>query len=156
MVSELQVTVARVGGVERRHDLADDRQGLVRGHPSGARQALRQGLAPQQLHGEEDPAAFPALVVHEVERAADVRVGDPVAKEDLLLETQEEALVAADLGAERLDGHTLAQLQVLGLEDLAHGPLPEESGDPVASGKDFARLQARPGRTLRGLISGCH
>jgi hypothetical protein len=130
--------------------VTDDRQGLGGRQPPLPGQPLLQGLAAQQLHGEEDVQRLASglclpEVVDQVVHPADVGMGHPAGELDFALEPLQNALVAGDLGPQHLDRHRLAQLQVGRLVDLADRPAAEEGDDPVAGGEDLAPCQCRSG-----------
>lgn len=148
-VARLQVAMddpGLVGGVEGPGDLPGHGQRLLRGHRAGAPEPLRQGLALQQLHGEEDEAAMEG----DVEDAADVRVGDLARELDLAPEPLDRELVAGDVPAHGLERHPLAQLLVLDLVDLAHAAAGQEAEDPVAPRDPLAGSERRLAVGARG------
>src|SRR5262249_46316417 len=93
-----------------------------------------------------------AVMAH-VEDAAYVRVRDLPCQVDLALEALGGLLVESDLGADRLQGHAPAQLDVLGLVHLAHAAAGHEAQDLVAVGDQLAGAEHRtagPRRAPRG------
>ena len=133
-----------VGGQEdvRRLEIAVDHPGRVQrtqGREHGAAQGerlrdrqrppaepVRQGLALEQLHRDEELPLVLADLVH----LADVRVIDPGRRAGLPAEPPAGRLVG--LG-DRLDRDPAPQALVLGREDDPHSALPESVQDAVAS-----------------------
>ena len=82
-------------------------------------------------------------VVGHVEDAADVGMGHLARELDLPPEPLDRRLVVGHLGADRLQGHALPELQVLHLVDLAHAAAGDEAHDPVAPAPRACRARTR-------------
>ncbi len=119
-----------VGGLESAGDL----QGEVPG--PGPRQAvlgaqdLLEVLALEQLHDEEGRALGDLVDVADVDH---VGVTDAGGGPSLPHEALDEFPIVGHLRAEDLDGHRLAEAEVLALVDAAHATLAYESADEVAA-----------------------
>ena len=139
-VGGLHVTVddaLRVQGREGGEHLAPQAQGL--GHRQRpALQPLRQGLAVEQLHGDEEPSR----VLADLEYLAGMRVADAGGGAGFA----SEALAAFFVGiADGLQRHAAAEARVLGRVDDTHPSLAELVEDAIA-----ADLLGQPGRAGRG------
>jgi hypothetical protein len=136
-VRRLEISVHdadRVRRLEPRDDLLEDRPRLAELHPSAALETSREGLAVEQLHGQEAPLA----VADEIVDAADVAVRDLLGEPDLVTETLQRRAARRALGGQQLDRHPAAELAVLGLVDLAHPPDAEQPHDLEALAEDCA------------------
>jgi len=118
-----------MSGGQRVDDLACDGDGLVDGHRAG-RQAIAQALAFHQLHHEIDDAV---IRVPEIGNVHDVRVADFVDRFGLLEKARDEARIGAQVRAQHLDGHPLADHGVLGQIDRTHASLSQDTGDLVVA-----------------------
>src|SRR6202043_2758704 len=90
-------------------------------------------------------------VAEQVEDAAHIRVGDLAGQLDLAPEAVEGAFEVGDLGAHRLQGYALAQLEILGLVDVPHPAMADEADDLEAPrqhlpGRQMDRRRPRPSR----------
>ncbi len=148
-VLALEVAVHDAGGVRRPSAAAIWRTSGRASSTSIAPLAPQPGgerLALEQLHGEEDHRPAGREVVEaDVEDAADVGVGDPARQVDLTLEALDRAGLAGVLRVDGLESQPLAQLEVLGLVDLAHAAAGDEADDPVAPADELARRENRGG-----------
>ena len=146
-VRALEVAVDDAGFVrrgERGGHLLDERQGFLGAQTPAVREPLGERDARQELHRQKRER----LVVEHVEGAADVGVGDAAGEVDLAEEALHRPGVVRDVGADRLEGHALAQDLVLGLVDLAHAAAGDEAEDPEASGEDVALREPWSSRHL--------
>ena len=104
-----------------------------RGSPSAgdgrAASKLGEGLAPDQLHGEERPAVGEGAQL--VDRH-DARVLELAADLRLLDEAADHLGAAAEVVAQDLDGNVAAQVGVAALEHLAHAAAGDLAVDAVA------------------------
>jgi hypothetical protein len=136
-VGRLEIAVDHSGIVRRRQPLphlAHDRQRFLEAQLAVAAQPLLERLAGEQLHAEEAdlrPLSFRLLqaVAEQVEDAAHIRVGDLAGQLDLAPEAVEGAFEVGDLGANRLQGYAVAQLEILGLVDVPHAAVADEADD---------------------------
>jgi hypothetical protein len=130
-VVRLEVAVQDPGGVRRAQageQLQRDRARLVDRERTGAREAGRQRLAAEELHGVEELAGSRA----QVEDAADAGVGDAPGELDLALEARRCRRAGRDGRADSLERDRRRELAILGLVDLAHRAGCEESQDAIA------------------------
>ena len=115
-------------------DLLGDVDRLARRQRPGPADEPLQVLAGHVFHRDVMEVILLAQVVH----PADVPVGDLPGDLELVLETLDGLVVDADLRPDELQGQDLADLAVVGLEDLAHPPLAERLDDLVAAGEEVA------------------
>src|SRR6185436_2013765 len=100
----------------------------------------------------EGDVAVPLPVMEEVEGAANVRVRDPARQMDLPPETIERVPPRRDRGEDGLQRDALAELEVLGLVQLAHPAARDEAHDAEALCEDGVGCQGgRSGRVAGGI-----
>ena len=148
----LEVPVHHAGGVGR-HQPAPGREEPLEHRPPRARprpQPLAQGLAPDQLHRDEDLAAVLAGVV-DPDHVGVLELGHRPGLAEQALPVRR----VADVGAHHLDRDAAAQVGVAGLVDDPHaaGPQPPQDHvavDPVAGRQPGRRLITRIGHQRVG------
>ena len=133
-----------VRGPERGGDVLEDRERLAGWERPLAGDPLLERPPVEELHREERDPPLRSLVKAEVEDPADVRVRHLPGEEDLAAEALAGLLLAR--GAQRSEGDDGAELEVLGLVDVAHAAAPEGATDAVAARED------RPGSQRTGSV----
>ncbi len=113
-------------------DLRDDAHGRVGIDESDARHPIVERLAFEELHRDEGPAVFEAArVVHlDDVRTFHTRGGSRFAHEAL-----DDDRGVRQLGGEDLDGHPLADVDVLRLVNRGHSAAAKLAGDTVLAGE---------------------
>ena len=119
-----------VRGGERVDDLPRARHCLVEGQGAEVSQAIAQALALEQLHHEIDDAVVGVAEVGDVD---DVGVADLVDGLGLLEEARHQARIGAQVRAQHLDGHPLADHRMLGEVDGTHATFAENADDLVVT-----------------------
>src|SRR5690349_9024544 len=117
--------------------------------PTDPTQQRREILAVHVLHRHERPA----LPLGDVMDTTDIRMRDLPGGARLLAQTRDQAWIVV---AHELQGHRLAERQIVRAIDLAHAAAAEQADDPVAraeqrAGRERAMVDvpARTGRRLR-------
>ena len=106
-----------VGGGQRVDDLAGRRDGLVDGHGALGVESGRAGSGLPQLHHEVDDAV---LGVAEIRDVDDVGMADLVDRLGFLEEARNQPRIGAEIRAQHLHRHPLANHGVLGQVDRPH------------------------------------
>jgi len=130
-VGGLQVAVqdpALVGGGQAGGDLAGDLHRAVAGQAADAGEQRGQVLAVHQLHRDEGVA----LALADVVDAHHPRMGDLPRGADLAREALQAGRVLLEGLGQELQGDRLADAQVVGAVDLAHGARAQQTHDAVA------------------------
>ena len=127
-----------VGGGQAGADLARDLDGLVLGQAADAAEQRGEVLAVHELHGEE---VLP-LRLADVVDAADGGMGDLAGRAHLVVEPIAPAGVVGQGLGQELEGHRLAEPQVVRAVDLAHAAAAEQGDDAVAVGEQRARARS--------------
>ena len=114
----------------------------IRNVSASGREVLRadfaEVLALEQLHGEEVQPLSLDVGAAELEHLHDVGVPDLSRDADLVLEPGDELVLAGEVGPDDLERDVLAELLVLGGEDIAHAPRADLPQDAVAAREDVA------------------
>jgi len=117
---------AHVRRVERVGDLDRELEQRLGAHRAGG-DPCGQRLALEELHDEERPA----VLLVDVEDAADVRMGQRGCRTGLPLQPLERLGVVREVLRQELQGDVPAEAQVLGLIDDAHSASPDPFEDAV-------------------------
>ncbi len=136
----------RVRGREPPRDRRRDAQHLGSREGPGSRDERSEGLAVDELHGQEVVVA----VVSDVERPRHVGAGDAAREPHLLPEALEHPRHRRELAPEELERDDLVELDVVGLVDCTHSSGPEERDDLVAAGEHGVRGAEVRGALRRG------
>ncbi len=127
-----------VRGCQAPAQVARDLERLVLGKAADPLQERGEVLAVDVLHAEE------VLAVHlaDVEHPAHARVGDLPREADLLVEAGERGAVPREGLRQELEGHRLAELQVVGAVHLAHPAAAEQAHHSITTPEHGARRVA--------------
>jgi hypothetical protein len=137
---EVAVQNARVvRGGEAGANLPGDLDGLVFGQPAESLEHRRQLFTLHVLHRDE----VQALGLADVVNAADVAVRYLARDPHLAVEARERGAVERELLGQKLQGHGLFELEVVGAVNLAHPAAAEQSDDAVAFVEHRAGDEAR-------------
>ena len=128
-----------VGGGEARHELARDLEGLARRQAPNAPGQRGEVLSVDVLHRDERDAVQLADVVH----ATHDRVRYLSSHAHLGVQARQPTRVVAERVGEELQSDGLTQREIFRAVDLAHSTLAEHAHDPVASGDERPRGEAR-------------
>jgi hypothetical protein len=123
-----------VGGVEGVADGADQAHDLVGCQGAVFVESPVEWLAFEVLHREEDDPVILAQIVG----ARDVGVGDGVSQRHLPAEPLHVLLVLGDARTQRLDGHQLAQQEVVAERHHPHAARADHAAHQVAAGDQLA------------------
>ena len=126
------------GGKPGAH-LAGNLEGLVRWQVPDAAQQGGQVFAVHVLHGEE----LQAVGFADIEDAADVGMGNLAGDADFAVEARHGRAILGDGFRQEFQRHRLAELEVFGAIDFAHGAASGHGHDAVAVLKDGARSKSR-------------
>ena len=150
-----------VRGRQAGDHLTDDRQDLRGREPSIPLELVGQRLAVQQLHREKHDLVGRVVgsrgsgpMPEDIVDAADVRVRHLSRQVHLALEPDDRALVGRNVRQDGFERDPLAQLEILGLVELAHPAFRQEADDAETEGDDLASpkdgLTGRPGLARLG------
>ena len=134
---------------QRRRHLAHERQRFGRRHRA-APDALRQRLAVEQLHRQEgDALAARTIAVPRSKARQTLACVTRRASGTSRLSRAIALSSSASTERDRLERHALAELEVVGLVDLAHAALRDEADDAVAVGHEHAGAEGGAARLHR-------
>ena len=139
-VVRLEVAVEHpfvVGGGQSHTKLPRNLDGLVLGKAPDLSNQSGQILAVNVLHGEEVLALnFPDVI-----DPADVGMRNLAGHADLIVEALEPARMIGQIPRQKLQGHRLAEFQIVGSVDFAHAAFAQQSDDAIAFGQHRARSE---------------